>query len=326
MKAAIYKSYGPPSVVQIADVPKPEPGDGEILIRLCSASLSSADCRLRSLRVPTGFKTLMRLSLGLIGPTKQILGTDLAGVVEAVGPGVTRFKEGDEIFADTGTDLGTHAQYKVMRGDGAIARKPNNLSLRQAAAIPFGGATALSFLRDKAKLTRGEAVLIHGASGSVGCAAVQLAKHLGAKVTAVCSAANVDLVSSLGADAVIDYRANDFANSGETYDVIMDNVGSAPWARSKSVLNPGGRLLGVAATLPQMLGALVPKRNGKKVICGMASADSAMLRYLSELVEAGQYTPVVDRSFPLRRIAEAHAYCDTGRKTGNVLIDLNAEV
>jgi NADPH:quinone reductase-like Zn-dependent oxidoreductase len=326
MEAATYQRYGPPQVVEISEVRKPSAGDDDILIRVRSTCVNSADCRMRSLQVPRGLRTLMRLALGVLGPRQGVLGTELAGVVEAIGSNVRRFAKGDEVFADTGSRLGAHAEYKVMRWNAAIARKPKRLSLREAAAIPFGGTTALAFLRDKAKLVRGETVLINGASGAVGCAAVQLAKHLGAKVTAVCSTANIALVSSLGADRVIDYTARDFAKSRATYDVIMDNVGTAPWARAKNRLNPCGRLLCVVATLPQMIGAIVPKRHGKKVICGMASADAAMLQFLSELVDAGHYRPVIDRSFPLERIAEAHAYCDTGRKKGSVLIDLYGSI
>lgn len=178
------------------------------------------------------------------------------------------------------------------------------------------------FLRDKAKLKGGERVLVNGASGAVGCAAVQLAKHFGAHVTAVCSGANRALVSSLGADEVIDYAARDFAEESDTYDVIMDNVGNAPWSKCKTVLKPRGRLLGVVATLPQMVAALLPKRHGKKVICGMATADAQVLEALSRLAGAGHYKPVIGRSFFLEDIAKAHAYCDTGRKRGSVIIDV----
>lgn len=321
MKAATYERYGAPDVVDVTEVPKPSVRAGELLIRVRSTCVNSADGRMRSLRVPTGFRALMRLALGIFGPRQPVLGTELAGVVEALGAGVMRFKLGDEVFADTGTRLGAHAEYKVMRWDEALAHKPRRIGLRDAAAIPFGGTTALGFLR-KANLVRGERVLINGASGAVGCAAVQLAKHLGAHVTAVCSGANAALVSSLGADEVVDYTREDIASRSERYDVIMDNVGNAPWSRVRKVLSPGGRLLCVVATLPQMIAALVPKTQGKKVICGMVTADAAMLDTLSDLVDAGGYKPVIDRSFPLEDIAKAHAYCDTGRKKGSVVIEV----
>lgn len=322
MKAATYQRYGPPSVVEITDVPKPTARPGEVLIRVRSACVNSADCRLRSNEVPRGFGLLMRIGMGIFGPRQPVLGTDLAGVIEAIGKGVTRFKEGDEVFGDTSARLGAHAEYALLDCDAAITAKPKSLPLREAAAIPFGGVTALCFVRDKAKVAPGERVLINGASGAVGCAAVQIAKHLGAHVTAVCSGGNADLVLSLGADEVIDYAIEDFAESPATYDVIMDNVGNAPWARTKRRLNPGGRLLCVVATLPQMIGALWPKGQGKKVICGMATADAAILDFLSELIDAGHYKPVIDQAFPLERIAEAYAYCDTGRKKGSVVIDV----
>ncbi|MFK8002874.1 MAG: NAD(P)-dependent alcohol dehydrogenase [Polyangiales bacterium] len=322
MKAATYERYGAPEVIDITEVAKPDVGVGELLIRVRFTCVNSADARMRSLRVPTGFRALMRLALGVFTPRQPVLGTELAGVVEALGRGVTRFRLGDEVYADTGMQLGAHAEYKVMSGDKALAHKPETIGLGEAAAIPFGGTTALGFLR-KAAVVRGEKVLINGASGAVGCAAVQLAKHFGAHVVAVCSGANAALVSSLGADEVVDYGRQDFTALPGGYDVIMDNVGNAPWSRTRHVLNPGGRLLCVVATLPQMLGALLPKRQGKKVICGMVTADAAMLSVLSELVDAGHYRPVIDRTYSLEDIAEAHAYCDTGRKKGSVLIEVS---
>ena len=322
MRAATYPRYGAPGVIEVRDVPKPSVGEREILIRVRATCVNSADCRMRSLLVPRGFAGLTRLALGVFGPRRPVLGTDLAGVVEAVGAEVTHFREGDEVFADTGARVGAHAEYKKMRADEAIVRKPGKLSFPDAAALVFGGATALGFLRDKATLAPGESVLINGASGAVGCAAVQLAKHLGAKVTTVCSAANTALMSSLGADHVIDYAVHDFTRGDGRYDVIMDNVGNAPWAKTKNVLKPRGRLLCVVATLPQMIGALFPKREGKKVICGVVTADAAMLQFMADLAEAGQYTPVIDRSYDLEEIAEAHAYCDTGRKRGSVMVEV----
>ncbi len=322
MKAIVYKKYGPPEVLQLQEVETPAPKDNEVLIQIHATTVTSGDWRVRSLIAPLGFGFIMRLVLGFSKPRQPILGTELAGVVVSVGKAVRKFKVGDAVFAFSDMAMGCYAEYKCMPQDGALALKPPNLSFDEAAALSFGGTTALSFFR-RGKLQRGERVLINGASGGVGTAAVQLAKHFGAQVTGVCSAANVDLVKSLGADHVIDYTQQDFTQNGQTYDVIVDNVGTAAFSRCKSSLKKEGRLLMVLGALPQMLQIpWVSMTSDKKIIAGPASASAEDLRFLAELAVAGQFKPVIDRRFPFEQMVQAHRYVDTGRKRGNVVITL----
>lgn len=277
---------------------------------------------MRSLNVPAGFGFIMRLVFGISKPKQPILGSELAGVVESVGKDVTKFNVGDQVFAFSDASMGCHAEYKCMPQDGAVVLKPPSLSYDEAAALSFGGTTALDFLR-RGKLQRGERILVNGASGGVGTAAVQLAKHFGADVTGVCSTANMELVRSLGASHVIDYIKEDFTQNGETYDVIVDTVGAAPFSRSKDSLKDGGRLLMVLAGLPDMLQIpWVSMTSNKKIIAGPAAVRAEDLRFLAGLAEAGEFKPVIDRRYPFERIAEAHSYVDTGRKKGNVIITL----
>jgi NADPH:quinone reductase-like Zn-dependent oxidoreductase len=321
MKAVVYSKYGPPSVVRLAEVPKPKPRDHEVLVRIYATTVSTGDWRARSLNLPAGFGFMGRLVFGIFGPRKPILGTELAGVVDGVGKGVTRFKVGDEVFAFTGANYGCHAEYRTMREDGLIARKPASLNFEEAAALSFGGTTALSFLRDRAGIKRGDCVLVVGASGAVGTAAVQLAKHFGASVTGVSSTSNLELVRSIGADRVIDYTKEDFTRSGEAYDIIVDTTGTAPFSRCDSALKPGGRLVVVLGSLGQVLGLGRPsKASGKKVIVSLPVVTESDMRLLAELADAGAFKPVIDRSYPLENAAEAHAYVDTGHKRGNVLL------
>jgi NADPH:quinone reductase-like Zn-dependent oxidoreductase len=321
MIASIYEAYGSPDILQFKEVEKPTPKDDQVLIKILATTVTAADWRVRSLTVPTGFRFIMRLVFGFSKPKQPILGSELAGVIESVGSTVTKFKAGDAVFAFSDASMGCHAPYKCMAQDGAIALKSANLSFEEAAALSFGGTTALDFIK-RAALQSGESVLINGASGSVGTAAVQLAKHFGADVTAVCSTSNLDLVKSLGADHVIDYTNADFTQNGRTYDVIMDNAGTAPFSRSKGSLKPNGRLLLVLAGLPDMLqGLWVSMSSTQKVIAGPVSGNKAEdLRYLAELAIAGIFKPVIDRSYPFEQIVEAHRYVDTGRKKGNVAI------
>jgi NADPH:quinone reductase-like Zn-dependent oxidoreductase len=277
---------------------------------------------VRSLRVPAGFGIIMRLVFGLSRPRQPILGTELAGVIESVGKDVRSFKVGDRIFAFSDFAMGCHAEYHCMPADGALALMPAKLTYNQAAALPFGGTTALDFFR-RAKLQAGERVLINGASGAVGTAALQLAKHFGADITGVCSSANLELVRSLGAHHVVDYTREDFTQNGETYDVIMDAVGTAPFSRSQSSLSEGGRLLSLVAGLPEMLQIpWVSMISNKQVIAGPAAVRVGDLQALADLAEAGSFKPVVDRHYPFEQIAEAHRYVDSGRKKGNVIITL----
>jgi NADPH:quinone reductase-like Zn-dependent oxidoreductase len=287
MKAVLYEHYGAPEVLQLKDLPKPVPQDHEVLIRLVATTVTSADCRVRSLNVPRGFKLIIRLVFGWSKPRQKILGTEFSGVVTSVGKNVERFKVGDEVFGFNDKNMGCYVEYKCMPEQGALAHKPSSLSYYQAAALSFGGTTALDFFR-RAKLKAGEKVLIHGASGSVGTAAVQLAKHFGAEVTGVCSAANLETVKSLGADHVIDYKKFDFRTNGKLYDVILDTVGTVTFANGQASLSKGGRLLAIAADLPEML--KIPVNNligSKKVIAGPASANSEDLKYLAGLGESG---------------------------------------
>lgn len=323
MKAIVYERYGPPDVLELKEVPKPTPKDHEVLIKIRATTVTTGDWRARSLDMPVGFGLLGRLFFGVSRPRQPILGTELAGTIESIGKDVTKFKVGDQVFAFSGAAMGCHAEYKCMPQDGAVALKPANLTYDEAAAMSFGGTTALDFFR-RAKLHRGEKVLINGASGGVGTAAVQLAKHFGADVTGVCSATNVELVRSLGARHVIDYTKEDFTANGETYDIIVDTAGTAPFSRSKGSLKEGGRLLLVLGGLPDLLWVpWVSLTSSKKVIAGPAAERADDLRFLATLAEAGEFTPVIDRRYPLEQIREAHRYVDTGRKKGNVIITVS---
>jgi len=321
MKAAVYHRYGPPSVVVLAELPKPVAKDHEVLIRIHATTVTSGDRRTRSLQLPAGFGIMARPAFGMFGPRKPILGTELAGVIEAVGKSVTRFKVGDEVFAFPGAAFGAHAEYRVMPEDGLIALKPPNLSFEEAAALSFGGTTALGFLVGKGAIKDSDHVLIVGASGGVGTAAVQLARHFGAKVTGVCSAANIQLVRSLGADVVINYATEDFATAGRSYDIILDTTGTTPLSRVEDSLKPGGRLLIVLGTFAQAMGLERPvKGSSKVVIAGVAKRRIEDMQYLARMASARTFTPVIDRSYPLENAADAHVYVDTGRKRGNVIL------
>ncbi len=270
--------------------------------------------------MPAGFGLIARLALGVSKPRQPILGSELAGTVESTGKGVKEFKVGDKVFGFTGARLGCHAEYKCMPEVGGVALKPPSLSFDEAAALSSGGTTALHFLR-RGQLRRGERVLVNGASGSVGSAAVQLARHFGAEVTGVCSRANVELVRTLGADHVIDYTAEDFTENGETYDVIVDTAGTAPFPRSDASLKEKGRLLLVLSGLRDVLQApWVSMASGKRVIAGPAAWRPEDLRFLAMLAAAGEFKPVIDRRYPFEAITEAHRYVDGGRKKGNVVV------
>lgn len=321
MKAIVYHRYGSPDVVALAEVPKPTPKSHEVLIRIHATTVTTGDWRARSLNLPAGFGLMGRLVFGIFGPRQPILGQELAGTIEAVGPAVTRFKAGDEVFAFTLAGYGCHAEYRTIAEDGLIALKPADLSFEEAATLSFGGTTALNLLRDRAGIKRGDRVLIVGASGGVGSAAVQIAKHFGAEVTGVCSTGNLELVRAIGADHVIDYTREDFANTGDTYDIIVDTTGTAPFARCEKALKQGGRLVVVLGTLAQTLGLGGPSRqSGKKVIAVVAAVRPDDMRFLAGLAESGELKPVIDRSYPLENAAEAHAYVDTGRKRGSVVL------
>ncbi len=327
MKAAIFQKYGPPDVLSVGEVEKPVPQDHEVLVKILATTVQSADWRVRGLLVPRGFGFLMRLIFGWSGPRQPILGTELVGVVEAVGPSVTRFHVGDRVVAMTGAKLGCHAEYRCLAENAAIEIKPECLSNAQAAALSFGGMTALDFLRDKAGIKAGDKVLIHGASGAVGSAAVQLATYFGADVTGVCSAAHGDFVLSLGARQVLDYKSQDFVAQamaqGAGYDIILDTVGNLSFASCKAALNPHGRLLLISAGLPDLLMVPLQKIGETRTVhAGPASEKPEEFRFLVGMAVAGHFTPPVDRVFALDDIVKAHLYAQDRHKAGNVVIDM----
>jgi NADPH:quinone reductase-like Zn-dependent oxidoreductase len=320
MRAAVYHRFGGPEVMRIEEVPKPVPKAGEVLIRVRATTVSMADYRMRSRDLPKGLGFLAPLVLGIFSPRRPILGMDLAGTIEAVGAGVTRFKPGDEVIAMPGPEFGAHAEYKVMPETGALALKPSNMSFEEAVTLVFGGQPALAFLQ-RAKTKAGDTVLINGASSAVGTAAVQIAKFLGATVTGVTSGRNAELVRSLGADHVIDYQHEDFATGSTQYDTLMDCVGNAPFERVDRVIKPGGALLLVVADLKGMLGAAGNARRSGKLVTGKeVTPRGEDLAFLARMAEAGRFKPVIDRRYTLDDIVEAHRYLDTGRKRGNLVM------
>jgi NADPH:quinone reductase-like Zn-dependent oxidoreductase len=327
MKAIVYTQYGSPDVLRLEEVEEPAPKDNEVLIRVHAATVTAGDVNMRGFTfVPPGFGPLPRLMFGLRQPKKSILGTELAGEVEAVGKDVTLFKKGDPVFGIGSNVLGAYAEYVCRSENGALAIKPAQLTYEEAAALPFGAGTALYFLRDLAKIQRGQKVLVNGASGGVGVYAVQLAKYYGAEVTGVCSTANLELVKSLGADKVIDYTKQDFTQNGETYDIIVDMVvGKTSFARCKSSLVSKGLYLAVAGGLKEMIQMLWTSiTGGKKVLAGMPPERKEELILIKELVEAGKIKPVIDRRYPMEQTAAAHRYVDTGHKKGSVVIAIAA--
>lgn len=324
MKAAVYRKFGGPEVVKIEEISKPSPKSGEILVKVKAATVSVADHRVRSLDLPKGFWFFAPLALGVFAPRKKILGMDIAGIVEAVGKGVTKFKPGDEIVALTGVKFGGHAEYVCLPESGPISLKPANMNFEEAVTLAFGGHTALAFF-NRSPLKVGNEVLVNGASGAVGTAVIQIAKHFGAVVTGVCSGSNADLVTSLGADHVIDYKKQDFTKNGKTYDVIVECVGNAPFKRVEHSIKPGGALLLVISDLKGMLFAwLNSRKSGKLISSSEAKPTAKDLDFLVRLAEAGEYQAVIDRTYNLNEIVEAHRYVDTGRKKGNVVIRIGS--
>ncbi|MEQ1697819.1 MAG: NAD(P)-dependent alcohol dehydrogenase [Hyphomicrobiaceae bacterium] len=325
MKAAICTAYGDPSVVQIRDIPAPVAKPNEVLIRIHAATVSSADARIRGARFPSGFALPARLALGLAKPRNPILGTEFSGVIEATGNAVTRFSPGDPVFGFKGARMGCHAELITLAQDGPLAPIPTGFTFEEAAAISFGGTTALYFLRDVARVKPGERVLVNGASGAVGTAAVQLARHFGAHVTGVSSSANANLVLSLGANDVIDYTATDFATSGARWDVILDTVGNVSFARARNALYPNGRLLLIVAGLGELLKAPIQSMtSGLKVSGGPAPDRAHDIADLKTLCDQSAYKPVLDACYPFDQIAKAHARADSCRKTGSVVLTFPA--
>lgn len=322
MKAIVCTGYGPPEVLQMQDVEKPRPADNEVLVKVHATTVSMGDHRIRSFTVPSAVWLPARMALGLTRPRRNILGIELAGEVEAVGEHVQRFRKGDRVFAATLRGFGAYAQYRCISEDGPVAPKPRNLTYEEAAAVPIGARTALHYLR-KANVRSGQDVLIYGASGSVGTYAVQMAKHFGANVTAVCSTANVELTRSLGADAVIDYTADDFATRPDRYDVVFDTVGKASFGDCMRVLKSGGSYLNCTPVLPSIQVMRAKLSGAHKLILGEAPPETAeALDFIRELLEAGKIRVVVDRKYKFDEIVEAHRYVDQGRKKGNVVISI----
>jgi NADPH:quinone reductase-like Zn-dependent oxidoreductase len=322
MKAIVSTEYGPPEVLQLKEVEKPAPQPDEVLLKVYATTVTSGDYRARNLDVSTRIMGLLfGFNFGLRKPKNTILGSELAGEIEAVGKDVRRFKEGDQVFGTVGESFGAYAEYKCLPEDGELAIKPANMTYEEAAAIPVGAHTALFFLRDKANVQSGQRVLIYGASGGVGTAAVQLAKYFGAEVTGVCSTTNLEMVKSLGADEVIDYTKEDFTQSGQTYDAIYETVGKSSFSRAKSSLKENGIYLAGnpgMSVLAQM--QWTSMTSSKKVAFGPAPGGKEDLAFIKGLIEEGKIKAVIDRTYPLEQIAEAHRYADKGHKKGYVVI------
>jgi len=323
MKASVYTKYGLADVLQLEEVEKPTPRDNDVLIKIYATTVTSEDCTFRK-----GDPFIARFATGLTRPRMTTLGSNLAGVIEAVGGGVKRFKEGDQVFAASDAGFGAHAEYICLPEEGALALKPVNMTYGEAAGICGGGLTSLPFLRDTGNIQRGNKVLINGASGSVGTSAVQLARYFGAEVTGVCSTTNLELVRSLGANKVVDYSKEDFTKSAESYDIIFDAVGKSSFSHCKGSLKKRGVYLSTVLTLEIILQMLWTSRIGSKkamiAFTGLRPAceKTKDLIFLKELAEAGKIKPVIDRSYSLEQVAEAHRYVDAGHKKGNVIINV----
>jgi len=323
VKAILHTEYGSPHLLQSKDVDKPAPRDNEVLIAIQATTVSTGDCNMRNFTFVTrSMRPLAKLMFGIGKPWRpRVLGTELAGEVESVGKQVTRFKKGDRIVASTGMAGGGHAEYACVAENGALALKADSLSWEEAVAIPFGANTALYFLENLGKIQPGQKLLIIGASGSIGSAAVQLAKHFGATVTAVCSGANTQMVGSLGADKVIDYTREDFTASAETYDIIFDIVGATTFRRSQHLLEPHGVFLQNIMGLTDMIRMVWTSiAGGKKIKGGVAMENRERMNVIAELAASGKLKPVIDRRYPLEQIAEAFEYVEQGHKKGNVVI------
>lgn len=318
MNASVHQTYGPPEVMEVQEVEQPVPKEDEVLIKVHATTVTSGDCKVRK-----ADPFPVRLFYGLKKPKIGILGSEFAGEVEAIGEHVTSFQPGDAVFGGTGVKLGANAEYVCVKEKGAIAPKPGNITFEEAGSVPFGATTSLYFLQDQGRIKKGQKVLIYGASGALGTYAVQLAKAFGAEVTGVCSTNHVALVTSLGADQVIDYTQEDFTVSGQTYDLIFDTVGKTSFSTCKSLLTAKGRYVTSVAGLPQFAQMMVTSLIGrKKLKGGLAPMRKEDLLFLKELIEAGTIRSVIDRRYPLEQAAAAHRYVETGHKHGSVVLTL----
>jgi NADPH:quinone reductase-like Zn-dependent oxidoreductase len=328
MKAIVNTEYGSPEVLHLAEVAKPAPKENEVLIRVHATPVNFGDLMARNFKnitprqfnMPLFLWLPMRFAFGLRKPKMSILGSEFSGEVAAVGAQVTRFKPGDAVFGYRGQSMGAYAEYVCMPETGMLAIKPTNLSYEEAATVPYGALTALSLLK-KVNVQRGQTVLINGASGGIGAAAVQLSKYFGAEVTGVCSTPRLGFVKALGADKVIDYTKEDFTRNGETYDLIFDILGKSSLARGKRSLKPNGRYLFASFKMKQLIQMLWTKiTGGPQVICALSSEKVEDLEFIKGLIEVGQYKAIIDRSYPLAQTAEAHRYAEAGQKQGSVVM------
>jgi NADPH:quinone reductase-like Zn-dependent oxidoreductase len=311
MRAVVHDRYGPPDVLRLDEVERPVPKDDEVLVRVHATTVNQTDCHIRRAR-----PFVWRFFVGLLRPKRKVLGTELAGEVEAVGGAVSEFEVGDRVF---GMRWGAHAEFVCVREAGLLAHMPARMTFEEAAAVCDGATQALAHLR-RANVGEGTRLVVYGASGSCGTAAVQLAKHLGAHVTAVCNTKNVELVRSLGADEVIDYLHEDFTKNGETYDVVLDAVGKHWFLRSRGSLKPGGLFVATDRPYNVVLALWTSRIGDKKVVFAIPKPTKEDIVFLKELIEAGEYRAVVDRSYALEDVVEATRYVETWQKTGNVVL------
>ena len=328
MKAVIFTEYGPPDVLHLTEIEKPTPKDNEILIRVFAVPVSFGDILARKFNTVTPRNFSMpallwlpsRLDFGIRKPRKPILGSEFAGEVETVGKAVTRFKAGDRVFGYRSSSFGAYAEYLCMAETGTVTAMPANMTYEEAATVPYAALTAGNLLK-KVNIQPGQKVLINGASGGIGSAGIQLAKHAGAEVTGVCSTPRIDLVKALGADHVIDYTQEDFTQNGETYDLIFDILGKSSFSRCKESLTPNGRYLLASFKMKQVFQMLRTSiTGGKKVICALSLDKQEDLIRIKELVEAGAIKTIIDRCYPLEQAADAHRYAETGNKRGNIVL------
>lgn len=316
MRAVIHTRYGSPEVLHLEEVEKPIPRKDEVLIKINATSVTNADCYMR--RAET---IMARVILGLRRPKRKILGTEISGEIEAIGKDVERFHVGDRVYGFTGFRLGGYAEYVCLKENGSLVKKPALISDEEAVALVDGPTTAYHFLKEKAGVHKGQKVLINGASGSIGTAAIQIAKHFGAEVTAVCSASNTELVRSLGAHDVIDYTKEDITQNGKTYDVILDAVGKSSFSKCKGSLKQNGCYVVTNVSLSGYIwAAWTTVFGGKRMICGMSIDKTDALEFVNQLVESGNLRTVIDRCYPLEQISVAHHYVEKGHKRGNVVV------